>query len=73
MLSSNITRDGAGKLCFAGQAVSDLAEKYGTPLYLMDEARLRSNCRMYINAFREHFPAVFTAGGITVYDVRTDA
>ncbi len=57
MLSSNITRDGAGKLCFAGQAVSDLAEKYGTPLYLMDEARLRSNCRMYINAFREHFPA----------------
>ena len=57
MLSSNITRDGAGKLCFAGQAVSDLAEKYGTPLYLMDEARLRSNCQMYINAFREHFPA----------------
>lgn len=33
-----------------------LAAEYGTPLYLMDEQRIRSNCRMYLKAFRENFP-----------------
>ena len=56
MLSTNITRRADGQLCFAGHAVSDLAARYGTPLYLMDEERIRANCRMYLDAFREHFP-----------------
>ncbi len=35
--------------------MTQLAKEYGTPLYLMDEARIRANCRMYLQAFRDHF------------------
>ena len=55
MLSSNITRDTDGKLRFAGQSVPALAKQYGTPLYLMDEERIRENCRMYRRAMEESF------------------
>ena len=36
-----------GHITFAGQDVCDLAQKYGTPLYLMDEDKIRENCRTY--------------------------
>ena len=55
MLSDNIRRDGNGTLRFAGHSVTELAAKYGTPLYLFDEERIRANCRMYKEAFRKHF------------------
>ena len=55
MLSDNISRAADGSLHFAGQSVPALAETYGTPLYLMDEERIRANCRMYKSAFREAF------------------
>ena len=55
MLCENIKRDENGRLCFADHRVSALAEQYGTPLYLMDEERIRSNCRLYLHAFRECF------------------
>ena len=32
-----------------------LAEKYGTPLYLYDEERIRNRCRTYISAVRSAF------------------
>ena len=35
------------RMKFAGHDVTDLADRYGTPLYLMDEARIRENCRGY--------------------------
>lgn len=43
-------------MTIAGQEVTRLAAEYGTPLYLMDEQRIRSNCRMYLKVFRENFP-----------------
>lgn len=55
MLSNNIDRTPEGVLTFAGYDVTQLAKEYGTPLYLMDEARIRANCRMYLQAFRDHF------------------
>ena len=55
MLTDNITRDESGALLFAGQSVNALADRYGTPLYLMDEDRIRQNCRMYLEAFRDYF------------------
>ena len=55
MLSDNIQRAPNGALRFAGHSVPALAEQYGTPLYLMDERRLRHNCRMYTETFRECF------------------
>lgn len=48
-------RNESGELCFAGMPLSDLADKYGTPLYLYDEARIRHNCRTYLEAVREGF------------------
>ena len=55
MLSDNISRDEKGVLHFAGRSVPALAEQYGTPLYLMDEERIRHNMRMYKRAFAESF------------------
>ena len=55
MLSDNIQRLEDGSLSFAGHPVPELARRYGTPLYLMDEQRIRDNCRMYLDAFRENF------------------
>ena len=55
MICSNITRDADGTLRFAGQSVPVLAARYGTPLYLMDEDRIRANCRMYRQALRAAF------------------
>lgn len=54
MLSDNISVRGS-TLYFAEHSTVQLAEKYGTPLYLMDEMRIRDNCRMYLRAFRKHF------------------
>ena len=55
MLSGNISRNSGGALCFAGHDTAKLAGKYGTPLYLMDEGRIRDNCRMYLHAFKDAF------------------
>ncbi|MDD6265522.1 MAG: diaminopimelate decarboxylase [Clostridia bacterium] len=42
-------------LYFANQNVTELAEKYGTPLYLMDEDKIRANCRRIKNAMNKNF------------------
>ena len=55
MICDNIERRPDGSLSFAGYSVPELAERYGTPLYLMDEGRIRRNCRMYLEAFRNCF------------------
>ncbi len=51
----NLTADPQGRLRFAGQDAAALAARYGTPLYLMDEDRLRHNCRVYTDAFQRCF------------------
>ena len=55
MICENLIRNDEGELCFAGMPLSPLAEKYGTPLYLYDEERVRHNCRTYLSAVREGF------------------
>ena len=55
MISDNIQRRTDGVLTFAGHSVPALAEQYGTPLYLMDEQRIRRNCRIYLDTFRACF------------------
>ena len=44
-------------LRFAGQDTLCLAQRYGTPIYLMDEDRIRHNCRLYTQAFSRCLPA----------------
>ena len=44
-----------GILHFAGQDTTKLAKKHGTPLYLMDEEKIRENCRQYKTALDEFY------------------
>ncbi len=55
MICENIGVNDEGHLSFAGTDTTVLAEKYGTPLYLMDEDRIRRNCRVYKTAMAEAF------------------
>ena len=54
-ICENLARDDRGELTFAGMPLSPLAKKYGTPLYLYDEARIRNRCRTYISAAKLAF------------------
>jgi diaminopimelate decarboxylase len=47
-----------GELEIGGVAASRLVREFGTPLYVMDEAALRDNCRRYLAAFRSRWPRV---------------
>ena len=54
MLYDNLTVNEKGHLTFAGLDTVDLAAKYGTPLFLMDEKKIRERCRVYKNALTEN-------------------
>lgn len=56
MICDNISVNEKGHLIFAGFDTVELAEKYGTPLYLMDENKIRQHIRSYKNAMAEYFP-----------------
>ena len=55
MICENLKRSDNGELCFANVKLSTLAQKYGTPLYLYDEERIRHNCRTYLDAVKDGF------------------
>ncbi len=55
MISDNIAINKEGNLEFAGLDTIHLAEKYGTPLYLMDENKIREKCNLYKDALTKHF------------------
>ncbi len=42
-------------LFFAGHSTKDLAEKYGSAIYVMDEQKIRENCRKYVNGMKKYF------------------
>ena len=44
------------KLSVGGCQLSDLAKKYGTPLYVFDELSLRTACKTYISSLKKHYP-----------------
>src|SRR5579862_6792634 len=48
--------NGAGHLEIGGCDTLDLAREFGTPLYVMDEALIRANCRAYKAAFDARYP-----------------
>lgn len=55
LICENLTVNDEGILCFAGQSTDALAKEYGTPLYLMDEDRIRHNIRTYIRGMKAAF------------------
>ncbi len=55
MLHTNITVNEKNHLCFGGADTVDLANKYQTPLYLLDEERVREKCRVFAQSFKKYF------------------
>lgn len=52
-----------GHLTIGGMDTVALAEQYGTPLYVMDEEQIRSNCRKYKNSIDRFY----NGNGIAAY------
>ena len=48
--------DPEGRLVVGGCVLSDLARRYGTPLYVIDEATLRGTAQAYRKALASHYP-----------------
>ncbi|HZT44478.1 MAG TPA: diaminopimelate decarboxylase [Chthonomonadaceae bacterium] len=48
--------DAQGHLEIGGCDTTRLAAEFGTPLYVMDEAAIRANCRRYRAAFEARYP-----------------
>lgn len=55
MICNNLGVNEKGHLTFAGHDTVELAEKYGTPAYIMDEQKIREKCRIYKKAMSEYF------------------
>ena len=53
-VSASVSDDGV--LSIGGLAVTELAQEFGTPLYIYDEATLRANMRRYVNALNAGYP-----------------
>ena len=57
MLYDNLSVNEAGHLAIAGVDACSLAEQFGTPLYVLDEDRVRAKCRTYVQAMAACLPA----------------
>lgn len=55
MLYDNLTENEKGHLAVGGLDTVELAEEFGTPLYVLDEDVIRANCSTYVNAMHECF------------------
>lgn len=54
-ICENLSSTEDGELLFAGQSTKALAKQYGTPLYLMDEDRIRNRVDTYRTAMKNAF------------------
>ena len=53
LLCTNVSVSESGELLFAGMSTTELAKEYKTPLYLIDEDRIRERCRTYLCAVKD--------------------
>lgn len=56
VLPLTATVSAADHLMIGGCDVVDLVNRFGSPLYILDEATLRTACRQYRDAMRQHYP-----------------
>ena len=54
-VSKNLNVNEKGHLTIAGIDAVSLAEKYGTPLYVMDEDLIREHCRIFKNSIEKYY------------------
>lgn len=57
MLYENLGVNETGHLTIGGLDALALAEEFGAPLYVLDEDRVRANCRRYTQAMGQWMPA----------------
>ncbi len=57
MLYSNLSVNQQGHLTIAGLDATELVKEYGSPLMVLDEDRVRENCRVYVNAVKKYLPS----------------
>lgn len=50
--------DEKGQVCVAGISIDELADEFGTPLYVLDEQAIRDQCRSYRREFESRWPRV---------------
>ncbi len=55
MICNNLSVNDCGHLTFAGMDTVDLAKKYGTPLMLLDEGKIREKMSIYREAMKKYF------------------
>ena len=55
LLYNNLTVDKNGVLNFAGVSTTNLAQKFKTPLYVLDEELIRNRCKEYVSAVNKAF------------------
>jgi diaminopimelate decarboxylase len=55
-LNGTMEINGKGHLVVGGCDTADLAEEFGTPLYIMDEAHIRDICKQYKETFIDPYP-----------------
>ena len=55
IICNNISITNNNTLAFAGVDTLSLAQKYGTPLFVMDEDKIRENCKNYYDAVKQTF------------------
>lgn len=51
LLPDNASIDAAGNLSIAGVSIRDIAEQFGTPVFVYDEDHLRARCHEAVSAF----------------------
>ena len=54
-VSENLAVNDIGHLTIGGYDTIDLAKRFGTPLYVMDEDLIRKNCRLYKNSIEKYY------------------
>lgn len=54
-ISESLGVNEKGHLTFGGHDTVDLAGKYGTPVYIMDEVLIRKNCRKFVSSMNETY------------------
>ena len=55
MLTDSYSVNSKGHLCLGGADTVDLANQFGTPLYVFDEKDIRNNCKAFKEAFDEYY------------------
>lgn len=55
MISGNLKIAPNGILYIGEHSAVELIEKYGSPLYVLDEQKIRNNCKTYANSIKKYF------------------